>query len=263
MSNPVIALAIDTETTSNMPKTAGVCQLGAVALVIQNDGQDFETQTVMSTYCRPSEKILQEAINIHGITEDMVQWAPDEYIALQTLVAEILYLEKQGYDVVVGGHNFKRFDAPIMNRILGDESPFPGMYQFDTLVMGRRWFPDGEHKLGPFYTWFCGKEVTNAHDAAADCWMVCELLQEMMRRKETSIIEVCEWCDTPQLLEWMPWGKHKGMSFDEVPLSYMHWCRNNFKEPDQDLEYTLNYVIKQREAKQGGRNGCDQETKAG
>lgn len=234
MSNPMIALAIDTETTGNMPDEDGVCQVGAVAM-----SETGDIQTILSTFCRPSVPIKAEARAVHGITDAQLEWAPDEYTALQTLVAEIAYLEKQGFDIIPGAHNGERFDFPIINRILGAESPFPDMYRFDTLVMGRRWFPDGSHKLGEFYEWYIEAEQLQAHDAVADCWMVCRLLHKMLTQKNKSLLWAAKWIEKPYRYEFMPFGKHKGMAMEEVPSTYLGWWKRNSKMADRDMDFTV------------------------
>lgn len=246
MSETILAVNFDTETTGNMPDQDGICQLAAVALV--EDGGEYDIQTIMSTYCRPRVPIKQEATDVHGITADMLVWSPDEYTAVQTLVAELDYLERQGYNIVVGGHNIERFDIPVITHAFDGVNPFEDMYTVDTLRLARYLFPDAEHKLGELYQWYIGKEAVNAHDAAADCWMVCEILQKMCIDQGKTVVSMCEWCETPFIYEFIPFGKYKGMSMDEVPTTYLNWCQSKFKKEDRDLTATIEFWLRQRSA---------------
>jgi exodeoxyribonuclease X len=45
----------------------------------------------------------------------------------------------------------------------------------------------------------------------------------------------------PMLLPRMPYGKYKGMKFDEIPTDYLEWLSGT--DLDEDMEYTIKHHI--------------------
>ena len=47
----------------------------------------------------------------------------------------------------------------------------------------------------------------------------------------------------------MPFGKHKGSSFMDVPPSYLEWMLREMKDLDGDLKYSINLAIQKKKKK--------------
>jgi len=45
----------------------------------------------------------------------------------------------------------------------------------------------------------------------------------------------------PVLIRRMPFGKHKGMKMEEVPVDYLQWLSS--RELDGDMEYTVRHYL--------------------
>ena len=107
-------------------------------------------------------------------------------------------------------------------------------------------FPKGEglksHKLTSLVEWLFPEEgatlVANAHGALLDCKLVYLLLQKILAKLpqvETweQLSSLCsqgkksyEELDKPlEEMKVLPFGKHKGMKFSEVPKDYLKWLQ--------------------------------------
>lgn len=47
----------------------------------------------------------------------------------------------------------------------------------------------------------------------------------------------------------MPFGKHKGSSFMDVPPSYLEWMLREMKDLDGDLKYSINLALQKKKKK--------------
>lgn len=238
MSEPHV-LVIDTETTGVDTDKDSICQLAAV--LTNHIGATSRPETLFSSYCIPEASMSQEALDVHNITPDMYQWSPEEWTALATLDILIKELLKEN-KVILAGHNHMRFDLPLMDKLYPD-AKFQGHPIIDTMVLVYRMFPGKPAKLSELYEWYVGKTAINAHDAAADCYMVAEILVKMIHELDKPLMEVAEWCVTPVAWEVMPFGKHVGKKIKDVPTGYLGWMKRNITDPSLDLEATIQYCL--------------------
>lgn len=187
-------LFFDLETTSNDVAEAQVCELGfeiydASSLV----GPDGLPQPVFQWTSRfhPGCLIPEEATEIHGIRNDDVRG-----------LAHVSYYRDWICDVlskcVVCGYNSRRFDIPVLQKVLGANVPS----QLDVMDLMKacadrrpaRWRvrTDPQHgqvplpaslmpirhckqKLGDSYTALRGVELLHAHSATADVHATAEI----------------------------------------------------------------------------------------
>ncbi|WAH35970.1 putative quorum-sensing-regulated virulence factor [Alicyclobacillus dauci] len=57
--------------------------------------------------------------------------------------------------------------------------------------------------------------------------------------KTDQVEELIEYAASPIPIEVMPFGKHKGMRMDEIPVSYFNWALQNMTELDSDLRIAM------------------------
>lgn len=51
--------------------------------------------------------------------------------------------------------------------------------------------------------------------------------------EQTTVEQMIVWTRQPKLLPSMPFGKHRGMKWNEVPLDYLQWVvRQDEMDPD-------------------------------
>jgi len=230
----LIPIVIDLETTGTDLDHDSIIQLAAVMIDLDS-GRPI---TLLSMYCNPGRPIEAGATEVHGIKDEDVQWATPAQWALQHLKLALDTLEAGGNTIVICGQNHERFDIPVMDRIL-PSAGFNTYLSVDTYTIAIREFPTMPHKLGEFFEWYLEKPAINAHDAAADCYMVAEILLKYMADSGKDILTLANELEQPRVLEVYPFGKHKGVAVNKVPTGYINWCRNNFTEVHKDIEATI------------------------
>jgi DNA polymerase III subunit epsilon len=167
---------LDTETTG-LKRPAEIVQIAIL---------DFQGLPRLHTYVKPVRPIPFDAQRIHGITDEMVQDAPDWKQVRQTLLAEI-----QGKDVIVYNATY---DRHMMH--CSDEASGLGKldyHSFATWNCAMLWYADVRSEWDSYHgnnRWHkladaCVYEhitVDAAHDALGDCKMTYQLLRQVQYR---------------------------------------------------------------------------------
>lgn len=251
-----IGILIDTETTGVEPKVAHICQLAAVLVEAEDDGPGFNLngkQSLRSTellmYLNPGIPIPESSTEVHGITDAMVQYAMAESTGLLWLgrmLGEYLSMQET-HDVYMITYNGERYDIPIIERLsreYGLESPHVWDFKhIDLFPLVQRLDPCGRHKLSEAWEDMMERPSQGAHDAAADCHMLADLLDAIMEAQEyTTLAELYDWATTGIAYEIMPFSKkYKGMALPDVPSGFLNWLFKNTEPADmsRDLRATL------------------------
>ena len=97
----VLIISADSETTGNDPRKDEMCQFGSVGLFYDSPSE-FHIETLLSTYCKPGIPIQQEAMDIHGISEEMCKWAASPARVLHIFKNMVDGFEQRGLDVIMG-----------------------------------------------------------------------------------------------------------------------------------------------------------------
>ena len=217
---------LDTETTGNGPDDR-LCQIAFKP----------ENGPAISGLFNPGKSISIDAMVVHHITEKMVADKPpfkgsDEYSQLQELLSDI--------DNVIVAHNAK-FDMQML-----DKEGISTQRVICTLKLARYLDKNGvipKYNL-QYLRYFLKLEVdAKAHDALGDI-LVLEALFSRLYAKfrendklKDSVWEMIHISNNPVLIPRMPFGKHKGMQFSEVPRDYLEWLSGT--ELDEDMAFTV------------------------
>jgi exodeoxyribonuclease X len=220
---------LDTETTGTDADDR-LCQIA------------FKTENGQSTneLFNPGKPISIEAMSVHHITNEMIQNKPVFYESptWQNL-KEMLDDEK----AVMVAHN-ARFDEGMLIK----ENIHP-QKTICTLKLAR--FLDNEGKI-PQYNlqylrYFLNLNVdATPHDALGDM-LVLEALFGRINAKmvelygDDALHRMIEVTQNPILIPRMPFGKHKGQKFDEIPIDYLQWLSET--DLDEDMEYTVKHHL--------------------
>ena len=193
----------------------------------------------------PAEPISIEAMEIHGITEEMVEKLPPFSISIEMFQQ----MFNENYPIA---HNAK-FDIGVMQR----EGVFFGQY-IDTLRVSQHVLPDmPAHRLQ--YLRYAlnlkpGENNTTAHDAAGDVAVLRQLYLYLEKKvdelypapygvdqKTFTINKMLELTQIPIMMTVIPFGKYKGHRFDEIMESDKQDLRWLYQQPNlgDDLEATL------------------------
>ncbi len=190
----------------------------------------------------PEMKIPQESSEIHGITDEDVKNAP----TFKEIAREVTDFIGEA-DLV--GYNSNKFDVPLLaEELLRVGSNFK---------MNARKFIDVQnifHKmekrtLEAAYTFYCGKELTNAHAAEADTRATYEVLVGQLTKYKDELQNNVEFLaefsryNNNEILDFagriaknkdgdaiFNFGKHKGKTLSEVNKEepgYYGWMLNS------------------------------------
>ena len=168
-------VVFDLETTSEMPETARIVQIG-----LEIHRPDAEPKA-WKTFVNPGCAIPAEAIAVHGITDAMVADAP----AFRDMAPKLF----PGFDGAdVAGFNCKRFDVPVLAaefKRAGYEWTTEGRVIVDVF---RLWQCLRARSLGDALREWTGRDPVaegGAHDAATDVDWTRHVLHEMVIQHQT------------------------------------------------------------------------------
>ncbi len=218
---------LDTETTGN----------GLADRLCQIAFKTEEGATVNELF-NPGMPITIDAMTVHHITNEMVRDKPcfrnsDTWKKLRDLVVP--------NDYVMVAHN-AAFDVDMLKK----EGIEPKSV-ICTLKLARYFDKDGViPKYGLQYLRYYLSLNVDAipHTALGDI-LVLEALFNRIHAKavvefgDDAVARMIEVSKNPVLYRRMPFGKHKGLKMEEVPLDYLQWLAGT------DLEEDLRYTIEQ------------------
>ncbi len=69
------------------------------------------------------------------------------------------------------------------------------------------------------------------HRAGPDAYVTAHLLAELLG--SASVEQMVQWTSQPKRLPTLPFGKHRGLPWPEVPLDYLQWMA---RQTDMDAD---------------------------
>lgn len=163
-------VVFDLETTGLSPASDDIIEISAVKV---KKGKVTDT---FSTLVNPGRPIPKSASTVNGITDDMVEDAPDLRLALGQ------FLEFIGKEVLVG-HNIHSFDMKFLTKAVRElEKREVENDYIDTLYMARSCLKElPRHRLTDLAAYF-KISTEGAHRALNDCMMNQKCFEEMGKR---------------------------------------------------------------------------------
>ncbi len=172
----------------------------------------------------PGIPIPPEVTAIHGISDEDVKNCPTfKHIAHQ------LYDWMKGCDL--GGYNSSKFDLPLLAEEflrVGINVDFTERHMIDVQQI---FFKMEARTLSAAYSFYCKKELTNAHSAEADIDATIEVLEAQLNRYETIGTDVSalhHFTHTDEYVDYarrivmkdghpvFNFGKHKGRRVEDI-----------------------------------------------
>ena len=233
-------IVLDTETTGAAEEDR-ICQLGY--LVLDEYGNIEE---VHNDLCMPPLAIKYDAMAVHHITPEMLEGKPDcgqteafrrlkelnvphNVMVIQNAKFDLDMLEKEGFQLhmqLIDTFRILRYIYPLdESNGLQYKRYQLGLYKKEQEIINK-----------------LGVEI-KAHDALGDVIVLKNLFDYLIR--EISIDEMIRLCAEPILLEYMPFGKHKGKLIEELALNErntLDWMLGNF-DLDEDVKYTIGHFM--------------------
>ena len=219
----------DTETTG-VRSDARIVELAAVILTDDGDSCAFHSR------CDPGIIIPAEASAVHGITNADVEGFPSDSQVVDEL-HEVLekIMQTATNPLVLAGHNTS-FDA----RILGYYRPLPDHLKLCTLREARRLYPTADnHQLGTLHEMLIHTEGLKAHSAMDDVYMTLDLINHFTEVTGMGYVDMAQNQIRPKSIRTMPFGKHKGKKFADIPKSYLKYMLENIPDLDADVKLAM------------------------
>jgi len=240
-------IILDTETTGTAEEDK-VIQLGYIVL-------GTEPIEVHNEFCSCDTPISYGAMEVHGITQEMIEGKP----TCQETTAYKRLLELNTPENYMIIHN-----APFDLGMLEKEGFNTQMKVIDTLRVAKHIFEDEEAHRLQYFRYKMGlykyekKEAdalgieVKAHDAIGDV-LVLKLflskLKDAVQSKfpgENPVEKMVDLTNTPILIKTFKFGKYKGKTLQEVASSdagYLRWMLTGMENLDEDMRYSINTAL--------------------
>jgi exodeoxyribonuclease X len=214
---------IDIETTGQAPP-AEIVEFGRVDVV--SDGAGWRVERPMARLYRPKNGILPETMAVHHITPD--DFDQDTPVCSSERLRQAVW-GGEAPDVLVAHNNsFERLFVP-------DEitAPLPWICTYKAAL---HVWPDAPRHSNQVLRYWRGLKLDKAlamppHRAAPDAYVTAQILVELL--KETTTNQMIVWTGEPRHMPVIPFGKHRGAKWEEVPLDYLQWLvRQTDMDPD-------------------------------
>lgn len=234
---------IDFETTDVDSSIALPCEIG----LITPDGVEI------GNLINPGVPIPAETSAVHGIIDEDVVDAPSVEDTWKTLVG----LVQSAYDhqaekapVILVAHNC-HYEQGIL-RDVDFEVPVQWICTYKSAL--RIWpeFPQHKNETLRHLLKLPGrgrKESNASHTALHDTKVTKQIFEAIMASdnspESVKLKQLIEWSSLPAKLPRMPMGKHRGQTWDTVPVSYMQWMISQ-QDMSDDLKWNAKEELKRR-----------------
>jgi DNA polymerase-3 subunit epsilon len=182
----------------------------------------------------PGIPIPPETTAVHGITDEDVKNCPSF-----KQIASTLYEWMRGCDL--GGYNSSKFDLPLLAEEFlraGINVDFTDRHSIDVQQI---FFKMEARTLSAAYTFYCQKQLENAHSAEADIQATIEVLEAQLERYSdlsSDVAALHQFTHTEEYVDYarrivmkdghpvFNFGKHKGRRVEDIFTSepqYYDW----------------------------------------
>lgn len=220
-------VVIDTETTGMSHEEDCVVEIAAARLELGDEG--YEITAVSQCLVDPQRSIPAAASAVHHLTDADV-------VDARTLVEAIDFLEICPNDVLVA-HN-SSFDKGFLPLLKGHD-------WICTWKVAQKLLPEAPAYGNQVLRYYLGLNVEGGHgrngqphSAGYDARTTALLMAHLLTLAPVDyMIEITK---APVMLAKMPFGKHRGKPFTEIPEDYRRWLRG-LPDIDRDLKHTLEH----------------------
>lgn len=226
---------IDFETTDKDPLKAKPVELAYIR---------SGTPIVHETFINPGIPIPPETSAIHHITDDDVVGAPGWGDVEDSLVSDLHFASNHGTPILIA-HN-----AAYEQGILKNTTFNPHVDWVCTYKTAMRIWPDSPTFSNEGLRYFLklgglGRRYNQStHSALHDCKVTELLYLECL--KHVPVEDMIAWTKEPAQLPKIPFGKHRGLTWDKVPTDYLQWSL-----AQQDMDESVKHCSKNELIKRG------------
>ncbi|MCH9614442.1 MAG: 3'-5' exonuclease DinG [Chlamydiia bacterium] len=226
-----VFVCVDCETTGLDTKKDSIIEIAAATFKLSG------VIATQETLVDPKRIIPEESIEIHNISQDMVEGKP----TIDKVLPE--YLDFIGDHIIVG-HGIKYDIDIIYEEALRHKVPckLNKAIFVDTLRLARLYGESPSNSLEMLRKHFNIPEH-GAHRAMSDVLVNIEVFKHLVKPFRSKK-ELLDRLLKPIPMKNMPLGKHKGRPFKEIPIEYLQWAGH--QKFDQDLLFSIRSEIKRR-----------------
>jgi len=237
-------LIADTETTGLDSAVDRLVEVAGIWTTFDGPNMGWDT------LCDPGCPIPAEASAIHHlIDEDVVgQPTPEDALAKMTTLAPF------GKVDCLVAHNMA-YDWPMIEPCLLEAAEvYPNRLCTYRLAL-KLWptLPKHGNQFLRYHPKLAVPRHPDTHRALADATVTAALLKvelkEVLSRSkapESATIEaLIEWVNAPMVLQGVvPFGKHRGQEWKDVPKDYWQWCLRSMEDLDMDRRHTIEFYLR-------------------
>ncbi len=242
-------ILFDTETTGAAQEDR-VIQFGAIIL---NQKGELE---IYDELCSCEIPIKLEAMEVHNITPNMIEAKPkatqtefykrlnelnssENFLIAHNINFDLEMIQKEGFI-----NNFQLIDTLRCARHLFDNLPYHRLQYLRYALELYKIEQSEAEKLNI---------SIKAHDAIGDVLVMKLFLTKLVSKTRelfpniNHMQKLVEITQTSVIVKTFKFGKYKGENIEEVAkkdANYLNWMRENMKDLDEDMKFTLDKVLK-------------------
>jgi DNA polymerase-3 subunit epsilon/exodeoxyribonuclease X len=242
-------ILFDTETTGDQEEDR-IIQIGAMIVYSKYNIEIYDE------ICSTNIDIKIEAMEVHNIVPNMLK-EKDKFINTSAYKKIKELNSEQNYLIA---HNIK-FDLGML-----EKEGFVNQYSLiDTLRCAKHLYPDMPYHRLQYLRYALElykieedeanklNIIIKAHDAIGDVLVMKLFLSRLVKRvmeeypDYNPMQKLSDLTKTPVMIKIFKFGKYKGRDINEVASEdsgYLNWMRQNMKDMDEDLKYTLDKVLR-------------------
>lgn len=208
----------DTETTGTRSDQDRIVEIAAY---------DPARDKTFTCLVHPQIAIPQEAIAIHGITNEMVASADSFAIVGQA------FIEFCADGGILVAHNNDQFDRLFLEAEAKRHGlTLPAWPMIDSLKWARKYRPDLPRHSLQFLRQIFGIPENQAHRALDDVRVLHDIFSILI--DDLPIDTILRLIQEPSTSNVLPFGKHQGKPLSEVPPDYLKWLEKQgvFEKPE-------------------------------
>ena len=228
-------LVLDVE-TSGLSDNDRCVELGWLEI-----DEDFNILNQLETLLDPQCMIAPAASAVHGLVADDLKDAPtiDEYFSVE---GPSCYGQPFTDPCVLIGHKIS-FDYKFVKDYFNVKD------LLCSLLWSRRLYPDLDNaKLVTMSYALNLPRPTDAHRVLSDCTTALHLVKHISERTGLSLPQLVEASKQPRELTTIPFGKHAGKPWSEVPSPYLRWMSDAITD-DLDIVFSVKQELQRRKNK--------------
>ena len=214
---------IDIETTGQAPP-AEIIEIGRVDVYREASGWVIDRP--LARLYRPLRGIPAETKAVHHITEG--DFKPDTPVCTPDRLRMAVW--NGALPDALVAHNC------AFERAFIDQTATDGLPWICTYKVALRIWPDAPRHSNQVLRYWRGLHLDAQlamppHRAGPDAWVTAHLLTELLEL--ASVEQMIEWTAQPRPMSSLPFGKHRGVPWSQVPSDYLDWVAGN---PDMDAD---------------------------